>query len=617
MGLTLRQQAVVDIDGHGECIALPGSGKSHTVVHCVKKRIQENSSNYIVAISFTRKAAQELRERLLKEIGSQKLEMHVRVTTFDALFIAQLKQAMGTSKFNIMSNAERYNLTQRSLGALGLKMKLDEAMAVIDKFGGFTEVPESLAAAQPDHFELFQKYNELRVAKRQWDFPSIARTVVVAQEEGRIPLVPLTHLIVDEFQDTSDIQFRWIAAYADRSKIDANVLVVGDDDQAIYAFRHSRGYQNFVNFKKVFEPTTHVLDTCFRCKPNILNCAKVLIEHNNDRVPKSMSSFHDEGGKIQVWRTEEADEEVEIILERLSSCLLPGDPDFDIDAPKHWAVLSRTNRQLWQLAAMLEVAGINYRTKPSESILCSPNADMVNKLLNMVVRETKHNAADILSWLGATEDEIVRSRQSGGLSRRYSVLNYRLPEGKSVPTNPDEWLFFTVQQLICQQSNLSSGVDAIKELMDARFDIKRVPAKSRENQRRSFEALLQIFTTAGNEFSFRDSAMTFNKMVLKANQPPNKTTEEFTEGVDLLTLHSSKGLQWDAVWLMGLTQNELPEEAAPLAEMEEERRLVYVGMTRAMTELQMSYIGEPSRFIDEMRGYLDSLEDQGTEVWAS
>lgn len=598
MSLTDRQQAVVDTRGHCACIALPGSGKSHTCVHHIIERLNTVPNCYYQAISFTRKAAAELRERIIAEIGYERYKAQVKVSTFDSLFIQQLRAASNGQKIQIMSNPEKHNLIRRTLQHLNLpkesKIKHQDATKFIDFFGGFIEIPQVEVDNNPVGYKIYAQYDAFRREKKMWDFPSIAKVVVRGQETGAIPLLQITHLQCDEFQDTSDIQYRWVKAYANTN---VEVITVGDDDQSIYSFRGSNGYENFLNFKEDFNPTMHVLNTCFRCKPGILYPAKHLIEHNENRVPKDMKSIADKGGVVKLHAYK--DDKIE--LEEIALCLMEQTNYND------WAVLARTNKRLWNLAALLTAMEVPFTTKETEGLLSNPFVDMVYKIVKSYLIQSKKHAPDILSWLGAKEEEIQLSREGGGLSRRFSMANYVLPDGQDLPTTIDEQLFCAWSEFISGGLLTNDGIRLLDNLITGCRTLNKGELK-----------LLQITTDimrSANQDMFEDSMKTFCKMV--ENSQKTRDEEEETEGeeaVELLTLHSSKGLQWKNVWIMGCTLGQLP--APPKDEVEdeeayeaEERRLLFVGMTRAMDHCSMSYtVGKESLFIKEVRPFLDSEE---------
>ncbi len=596
MSLTDRQQAVVDTRGNCACIALPGSGKSHTCVHHIVERLNTVPNCYYQAISFTRKAAAELRERIIGEIGLDRYKAQVNVSTFDSLFIKQLKNASNGQKIQIMSNPERHNLIRRTLQHLDIKkMKHLDAERCVDYFGGFIEIPQSEVDENPVGYKIYSQFDAFRREKKMWDFPSIAKVVVKGQETGAIPLLNITHLQIDEFQDTGVIQYRWLRAYANSN---VEVVTVGDDDQSIYSFRGSNGYENFVNFKEDFNPEMHVLNTCFRCKPGILFPAKHLIEHNKNRVPKDMKSIAEKGGEVVLKPYK--DDKIE--LEEIALCLMEQTNYND------WAVLARTNKRLWNLAALLTAMEVPFRTKETEGLLSNPFVDMIYKIVKSYLLGTKKHAPDILSWLGANEEDIQASREAGGLSRRHSMANYELPEGQDLPENTDQRLFSTWNHFISGGLLTNDGIRELDNLITGCRTLNKGEAK-----------LLDITTEimrSTNQEMFDDSMKTFCKMVENSQKSRDDSDEnkDDEEAVELLTLHSSKGLQWKNVWIMGCTIGQLP--APPKEEVKdeeayeaEERRLLFVGITRAMDKCYTSYtVAKESIFIKELRPFLDSEE---------
>ncbi|MDA0152408.1 ATP-dependent helicase [Vibrio sp. Makdt] len=595
MSLTDRQHAVVDTRGHCACIALPGSGKSHTCVYHISERLNNVPNCFYQAISFTKKAAAELRERIEGEVGRTRYENQVKVSTFDSLFLKQLREASDNQKIDIMSTPEQWNLVRRTLQHLNMmKMKHQDAKRMVDYFGGFIEIPQSEIDENPNGYKIYQQYDAFRRQKKMWDFPSIAKVVVKGQETGAIPLLNITHLLVDEFQDTGAIQYRWIKAYAES---DIEVLVVGDDDQSIYSFRGSNGYENFINFKEDFNPKLHVLNTCFRCKPGILFTAKHLIEHNDSRVSKDMKSIASMGGEVKLSAFK--DDKVEI--EEIALCLMEQSNLND------WAVLARTNKRLWNLASMLTAMDVPYKTKETEGILSHPFVDMVYKIVKSYLKQTKKHAPDILSWLGATEDEIQESRLAGGLSRKHSMANYQLPEESELPQNTDERLFHTWNHFISGGLLTRDGISELDTLITGCRTLNKAEANI-------LEITIDIMRSSNQEM-FEETMKTFCKMVENSQKSRDEFNEDNDEeAVELLTLHSSKGLQWKNVWIMGCTTGQIP--APPKEEVPdedayeaEERRLLFVGMTRAMDKCMMSYlVGKESIFIKEVRPFLDSDE---------
>ncbi|AIW22484.1 ATP-dependent helicase [Vibrio coralliilyticus] len=580
MSLLPQQQAVVDTEDHCACIALPGSGKSHTSVEYIVQRIQENPYAFVWAISFTRKAAKELRERLISKMGRDTYEAHARVSTFDSTFLEQLRKALGGAKIELINPGERYNLVMRAVKSTGhTKTKMDVALSAVDHFSGFIDIPEDEIDKNPDGYDIFVKFDEFRRERKKWDFPSICRAVVKGQENGNVPRLPVSHIVVDEFQDCNQSQLRWLMAYANT---DTTTLVVGDDDQSIYSFRGSNGYENFIQYKEKFNAITRVLNVCFRCKPQILFAGQRLIENNKDRLDKDMQSIHNEGGKVAIVQATNFEDELDKILEKIKA-----DED-----PSNWAVLARTNRKLWELIGMFQDNGIPYVTKEADSLLSSPFCDTYYKILEMFVKRQKKNGPDILAWMGASDADIEDSKEFGGLSRRHLIENYQLPEGKVAATTPDEVLFSTIAELLSFDHSIDEGLKVVNRMIEGQATLK----KSEVSMLGTFSKIVRKSTSS----SFREAAKTFMRIVEKAQKGNDKDDEEEKKGVELLTLHSSKGLQWNKVWIMNVAKDVLPPKGSSRLEIAEERRLLFVGMTRAIEELYISFPqNKKSRFLDE------------------
>jgi len=581
MSLIPQQQAVVDTEDHCACIALPGSGKSHTSVEYIVKRIRENPHCFVWAISFTRKAAIELRERLVDIIGIDTYSAHARVSTFDSTFLEQLRKATGGEKISLLKEGERYNLIYRALRSTGFKKaKIEDAVSMVDYFSGFVDIPEPEIERFEQWYEVFIKYDLLRREQGKWDFASISRAVVKGQENGTVKTLPVTHIVIDEFQDCDSSQLRWLKAYINT---DITTLVVGDDDQSIYSFRGSNGYENFLDYKQSFNAITRVLNVCFRCKPRILHAAQRLIENNDDRLEKNMQSIHEEGGEVNIVMATSFDDEMDKIVKKLKKDGCPND----------WAILARTNRKLWALIAKLQEHDIPYVTKEADSLLKSPFVDSYYKILEMFVKRHKRNGADILSWLGADDLEIEDSKSYGGLSRKHLIENYRLPHDGGVPTNTDEALFSTLAELLSYDHSVQEGAKKIRELIEGQKILKKREV--------NILAAIHRMLLSTSSLSFREAAKVFIRIVDKVNRGAVEQ-EETKSGVELLTMHSSKGLQWRKVWILNVAKDVIPPKGVrKKSEIAEERRLLFVGMTRAIDELYISYPqNKRSRFLEEI-----------------
>ncbi|MCQ1060280.1 ATP-dependent helicase [Photobacterium sp. ZSDE20] len=571
MKLTDEQRPIAEEDHHSIAIALPGSGKTFTIVAYISTVIQKQPDAKVLAISFTRKAASELRERIEQVVPRNS---HVDVMTFDGLFRNQLMKMNGRKSLNMVNDGARDNLIMQAMRELEYKGGFDDAMAKVDHFASKHAIKQSEVQRNKPGYDLFCKYEELRRSRKVWDFAAIARTVVKAQETGAVPLLDYDRIIIDEYQDASDLQYFWIKPYAASHTI---VMTCGDDDQAIYGWRGAKAYQNFMSFKEDFAPHTHVLNTCFRCKPAILNVARILIEHNDDRVAKNMRSVHAEGGMVQLHGAITPDDEATMIVNHVSK------------DPENWAILARRNIDLQTVQATLEAYGIDFITKDPKSIFDSPAADILMKLARTILKGSRYDIPDILAFIGLTEAEISHERSAGGLKSNVKLSNYSPPGG--VADTVAEHLFVAVRDLAVNPNDQDVFTILAKLLHSNR--------KLSKKETTGIEILLGIM----QRLDIGQPSDSLKWFVKKVNNRSETSDEgESKEGVELLTLHSSKGLQWRKVWILGLNDGVCPSDKS--TDTAEEARLLYVGMTRAMDQLHMSYVHQKSDKVQAISPFL-------------
>lgn len=629
MSLIANQKNVVASESNTSCLALPGSGKSFTSVKYISRVVNDHPNSNIVAISFTRKAALELKEKLINELGHETLTSNVKVSTFDSLFYQQLKQSLNGKQISLISNAERRNIVsmaikkQIALAEMRASrsksnkpskrpMTVDDALPLFDLFSSYIEFPDDVVKENKDAYELYKHYVAIRSKKKLWEHSSISVAVVNGIESGLIPLMDISHLVVDEFQDTSDIQYRWIQQYKNTQ---TKVLVVGDDDQAIYSFRHSNGYQNFVQFEEDFKPDRFVLNICFRCRPTILKKAQTLIEHNKARVAKDMRSIFTEGGDVHLipytLDLSTNGKTTELLPTNDSSDIKPAYEHHDqviskvLDLIQHesageWAVLARTNNELWGIRTVMTEKGIPIEDEDFKSIFNAPIYLMIDKLFQTFINKNKSHIEDLLLWVGADYHTIFESNESGLLSPRQSLVN-------ATSNNDHERCLIKLIQA-WSEDNLTtdSGVSIFKDFLRNNFSQNKNTQGTQgyltKSDVLSIKIILKILLNLGHS-NFREAVMRLMKFERDCKNPKNEIGDkEPTNTVKLLTLHSSKGLEFNNVIIYNASKGSIPSsQCSTELEIEEERRLFFVGMTRAKDTLIITYDGQnPSEFIDEL-----------------
>ncbi|MFD3435503.1 ATP-dependent helicase [Alteromonas macleodii] len=573
MSLNPKQQIVADAKTYALTCALPGSGKTHTSMELVKNLL-EPKENYAVMVTFTRAGAGEMRERIEKKLTSEQ-QKRVRVSTFHSLFISMYKAAGGYKK--IIMGADQDNIIRMAIKSVDAAL-LDDYMDVvqsIDLLG--RQLDPDMGAVPALHAEVFRKYQNLCRKYNKTDLNALSREVVIKLQNNEMKPLNCTHMIVDEFQDSDEVQVEFLLLHGRAGVI---VMTVGDDDQAIYSWRGAMGYTGMVKFLDEFKIKAFVLDTCYRCAEEVLMSAKELVENNVYRVAKTMKSAAGDGGSVYVYETNDLEHEVDTIIKHIPS------------QKGQWAVLSRNQIQLDAVQTALQEHGFSYRRLGEKSIF--ENKD-VNALMTMMASikydKNKHNIIDTLMFMEEPEDSmdiivntLVTKKQSLAhiaqsefldCSAELMNLSRLWPDLKYDTTNPSE-------------------IDRrCRELKNVIFRAKGVTA---DKGGKMFEAFFKMFTRWANKGGWTDAVEKTAYLLNNKDDSEKKEVE-----VELSTLHSSKGLEWPNVWIMGVNDSNIPGENINEATLEEERRLLYVGMTRAEKNLRLSYHKEKaSCFIGEL-----------------
>src|ERR1700733_9779644 len=258
-GLNPQQREVAEARRHCLAVAGPGAGKTKTIATKVALLLSDPKS-LVGAVTFSKDAAVEMRHRILK-LSSPDAKRRLVDGTFHSLAFKQLRKP-GGAKCDIASDGDRMGLLARVLAEHGFNWKAEEAVPVIEKiktnFGRVT--------AGPQEAVLYNAYQQALERNGKIDFQDMLRLSVAGMESGEIKPYAFTDLIVDEFQDTDPLQYRWVELHA---MAGAHVTVVGDDDQSIYGFRAALGFRGMESFASSFEARRVVLGSNYRCRDEI------------------------------------------------------------------------------------------------------------------------------------------------------------------------------------------------------------------------------------------------------------------------------------------------------------------------------------------------------------
>ncbi|CAE6966436.1 ATP-dependent helicase [Paraburkholderia domus] len=560
--LNPQQREVAQLRQNCVAIACPGAGKTKTIATKAALLLQENTA-MVGAVTFSKDAAIELRERILAVAGKA-VKKRLIAGTFHSLAYKQL-QRPGSRPLDIASDGDRLGLLIRVMQDLGFDGKAEDVIPTIEKI----KTNFGQCDSQSAHGQLYLAYQEALARNGKIDFQDMLRLAVEGMQNGTILPYPFTYLLVDEFQDTDPLQYRWIELHAKAGSI---VTVVGDDDQSIYAFREALGYRGMESFIKEFDAKPVVLGSNYRCRSEILAAADRVIRNNVDRIAKVLRAEKGPGGSVLTSR--HADEYIEATaaVEALAPLLAKGES---------CAILARTNRILDPLEAVCRSHGVKYYRASGASVLSRPEGALMCNLLEIVERIKETGLDAVLAHLGLRAEQLRSLHASMGAELtqkpRAELVELGLPE--DVATNYREFMKRLAEwRGLCDRKFYSLVLEGVNEWM--------LKYAKKESAIRTIQATYDVLTRLKGSLAER---------LLFLRQQNNEPTPG---ALILTTMHSSKGLEWEHVWIARSEESVVPDAKSTETE---ERRLFYVAMTRARESLMISGTSKnfASRFVTE------------------
>jgi superfamily I DNA/RNA helicase len=547
--LNAQQRETVEAKRHCAAIACPGAGKTKTIA--TKAAMLLLSPDRVVgAVTFSKDAAVELRERILA-LGGEGVKRRLVASTFHSLAFKQLRAGTST-RMDIASEGDRQGLLAGVLLDLDLDWKVEEATAIIEKIKtNFGVVDRGTPEAT-----VYEAYQNALQRNGKIDFQDMLRLAVEGMEKGTVQPYRFTDLLVDEFQDTDPLQYRWVHLHA---KAGATVTIVGDDDQSIYGFRSALGYRGMQSFIEEFDATAIVLGSNYRCRSEILAAADAVIRKNPERIPKTLHAEKGAGGQVKSMRFADEYDEAVAAITALA-------PKLTVGASA--AMLARTNRILDPIEAVCRSHGIPYYRASGYSILNRPEGALMCNLLE-VVQGAKANGLDaVLSFAGmsARDLRLLHSKMGADLDQvgKAQLLELGLSEPAALAYREfmkrlKEW------KSLCARQFYNLILDGVVEWL-TKFAKK-------DAAERALRGTYDVLSRLTGSFTERIAFL-------------KKENNEATDGALVLTtMHGSKGLEWDHVWIVRAEEAVVPDEKSPESE---ERRLFYVAMTRARESLMVS-----------------------------
>ncbi len=635
-----QKEAVKATDGPLLIMAGAGSGKTRVLTHRVAYLMLEKGVNpyNILAITFTNKAAREMKERIGKIIGTGAQD--VWISTFHSMCVRMLRRdidRLGYKRnFSILDTTDQLSVIKGVLKDKNIDPKKFDPRAILGSISNAKnelitpEDYEKEAAGYYDNIvsDVYTEYQRRLRRNHSLDFDDLI--MVTIQLFERVPEVleyyqrKFHYIHVDEYQDTNRAQYMLVKMLAERFE---NLCVVGDSDQSIYRWRGA-DIDNILSFEKDY-PNAKVilLEQNYRSTKKILEAANEVIKNNSNRKPKNLWTDNDDGDSIMYYRADGEKTEAQFVAGKIKELTEGGKRDrSDI------AILYRTNAQSRVMEEVLMKSNIQYNivggTKFYDRkeikdllaylrLIANPDDDIsLQRIINVPKR-----------GIGATSIDKIAAYAVGQDISMFDALNVIDFIGVSPRIANASAAFHELMNNFAQMQEYLSVTEIVEEVIEKsgyKEMLKAEKTLEAESRLENIEEFLSV-TKSFEDGSDDKSLVAFlTDLALVADIDQLDETDEGNDAVTLMTLHSAKGLEFPVVFLIGMEEGIFPHTRSLMdeEEMEEERRLAYVGITRAEEELYLTNaymrtlygrtnVNPVSRFIDEIPDEL--VEEAGAK----
>ena len=616
-----QKEAVMHVDGPCLVLAGAGSGKTKVITERIVNLINNGVSPYnILAITFTNKAAREMRERVYNSIEEEANKIFIG--TFHSLGLKIVRENAGvigySNNVTILDRDDVNTLIKRFMKELNLDTEHYPVKSILNKisfakneglspeeFDKFAKAPLDMAACK-----VYKMYESALKRSNSVDFDDLLILPLRIFKKDKSVLEKyqehFKYILVDEYQDTNMVQYDMCKLLASKYR---NLFVVGDMDQSIYSFRFAN-YMNVINFEKDNKDAkVIVLDENYRSTNNILNAANDVIKNNKERKEKNLWSSKGNGDKIKYIRCDNEQEEASTVVRLTKELLDKG------EKPSEIAVLYRTNGQ----------------SRVFEEAFLKENIPF--KIVGSYFFYNRKEIKDLISYMHL----IYNNNDDASLERvinvpRRGIGSKTIERLRSEASISDKSMFEVVssgkelgfKNLIIDLTNESKNTDLVG-LVDVILDKTGIRKELEEKNDLESEIRLE------NLNEFKSIALAFQEKGIFSLEEflenislvsDKNEYKEVDDGINLMTLHSAKGLEFNDVFLVGMEEGIFPHNRSfeSESELEEERRLCYVGITRAKEHLWLmnakkrTLFGQvsmnfPSRFIKEINSDLIDKEE--------
>lgn len=640
-----QRAAVEETEGPVMIVAGAGSGKTRVLTYRVAHIMNKGTDSFrILSLTFTNKAAREMRERIFDLMGSE--ARNLWMGTFHSIFARILRiehDRIGyPANFTIYDSDDAKSLIKSIVKEMKLDDKLYKASTILnrissaknvlvdaDEYAGSSEnLDFDESAGRPKFSAIFKLYQQRCFRAAAMDFDDLLmKTYELLRNHSDI-LHKYQHkfqyVMVDEFQDTNEAQYAIVRKLA---AVHHNIAVVGDDAQSIYAFRGA-SIKNILGFQKDFPNTkTFKLEQNYRSTQTIVEAAGSIIKQNKDQIAKTIFTENELGEKIRVIKALTDNEEGRMVASGIF-----GEKMNSQAFNKDFAVLYRTNAQSRSMEESLRKLNIPYRIYGGLSFYQRKEIKDLIAYFRVTVNPSDEEALKrIINFpargIGKTLlDRVAVFANENNLSWWETILRAKEFGLKGAELLEDFAMMIKSFQIILNQPAYDVAMHIAKQtgLLKSLYEDKTVEGIARYE---NIEELLNGLKEFSVDESVDDDGvqkygiLTEYMADIALLTDPDTDNPEDNDRVKLMTIHASKGLEFKYVYLVGLEENLFPSQMAlgSRQELEEERRLFYVAITRAMKKITLSFAtsrfkfgtissAEPSRFLSELDSKYLQLE---------
>ena len=627
IGLNAEQRrAVLATDGPLLIQAGAGSGKTKTLVHKIAYLIATNRATpyNILAVTFTNKAAREMRSRiamLLSQDADNRSFMPY-MGTFHSICVRLLRQdgeSVGVPRnFVIFDESDKLSAIKQSMRRLHIDEKTYQPRTVSNVISGLKNdmvdhAEFSRLANSPLEsvvVKVIPVYQQILREAGAMDFDDlIAKTVKMLTDHATIRQKwqkQFNYILIDEYQDTNQAQYRLVKLLVNDKN---NIAVVGDDWQSVYSWRGA-DFRNILNFERDYKDTTIIkLEQNYRSTKSILDAAHSVISKNEQRSEKKLWTDEGKGLPVQILQAQNQSAEADMIIRQIESMVKAGRRKYN-----DYAVLYRTNAQSRAIEEMFVRYGLPYKIVGGVKFYDRKEVKDIIAYLRFIFQPDDSISFERIinvpsRGIGVKSLEVFRTwvSTSGGIMKALESVDDCPGMTQKARAGFREMADIVLSyQSIMEDTAVSGLVDSLIRRLDYLnyLDDGSLQGESRQENVRELISVAKAYQDVGIEGFLEEVSL------VSDNESSDKSE---ANSVTLMTLHAAKGLEFSVVFMVGLEESIMPHSRAlyDQREMEEERRLMYVGMTRAREELYLLYASSralyggvqynpPSRFLTEV-----------------